>query len=94
MADRDEVIAEIELRAELEYQQRLTELEEVEIERKRRLLEVQLQFAATLQADLDALRALLQSAAPLPQPERPTNGNGHNQAYQLIPDAMSSNDQT
>jgi len=94
MANRNEVIAEIELRAERQDQQRLTELEEVEIQRQARLMEVQLQFAATLQADLDALRALLQGAAPLPQPERPTNGDGHDQAYQFIPETMSSNDRT
>ena len=90
---RKEVIAEIELRAEREEERRLTEREEVEIERQARLMEVQLQFAATLPADLDALRGLLRSGACVSKPERPTNGNGHDQAYQPIPETMSSNDQ-
>ena len=88
MPDRNEVIAEIELQREEE--QRLTEREEVELQRQTRLLDVQLEFVATMQADLDALAALLRSAAPVPQPEHPTNGNDHDRAYQ--PEMASSND--
>jgi len=73
----NEVVAAID--AELEVQRRLTEREEVEMQRHRDLLEAQLQFAFTLQAGLDALRGILQGADPLPQPTDLTNDNGHHQ---------------
>ena len=76
MLVKNEVIAAID--AELEVQRRLTEREEVEMQHQRDLLETQLQFAASLQSDLDALRVILQDAAPLPQAE-PTNANSHDQ---------------
>ena len=66
MVNRNEVaLAEIEVVAE---QQRLTEQEEAEIQRQKHLLEAQIQFAAALQADLDALRVLLLGTSPSHNP--------------------------
>ena len=50
----NEVVAAID--AELEFRRRLIELEEVEMQRQRELLETQLQLATAVQADLDILR--------------------------------------
>jgi hypothetical protein len=49
------------------------------MQRQRDLLEAQLEFAATLQADLDALRVLLQRGASLPHSESPTHRHSHDQ---------------
>lgn len=95
MPESEGVIAEIP--AELDVQLCLTEQQEAEIQRQRDQLEVQLQFAATLQADLDALRMLLQTGAPLPQPEHPSNANVWTRpgaSSQLVPGTVSSGDQT
>jgi hypothetical protein len=70
MVDRHEVLGEIEVVAEGENQQRLTEREEGEIQS-----EAQREFCARWQADLDALRALLQQPAPRLYRKRPTNSN-------------------
>jgi hypothetical protein len=72
----NEVIAAID--AELEVRRRLTEREEVEMQRQRELLETQLQFATALEADLDALRNLADNAGSS-STESPTSGNGRDQ---------------
>ena len=61
-------LAEVEIVSE---EQRLTALEQAAIQHQQQLRDVQLQFAATLQAALDALRVLLGRAAAPFQPERP-----------------------
>jgi hypothetical protein len=61
LVNNNEVLAEIGVVVE---QQHLTEQEESEIQRQQHLLEVQGLFAATLKADLDALRFLFPSAVP------------------------------
>jgi hypothetical protein len=84
MSDGGAVLGVIALAAD---QQRLTELEEVEIQRQQDLLEAQLHFAATLQADLDALRVVLQSA------RSPITGTSHpDTTHELMTETMSSGD--
>jgi hypothetical protein len=61
LVNNSEILAEIAVVVE---QQHLTEHEAFEIQRQQHLLEVQVQFAATLKADLDALMLLFQSAGP------------------------------
>ena len=72
----NEVVAAID--AELEVRRRLTEREEVEMQRQRELLETQLQLATALQADLDILRGHADNAGFSPT-EKPTSGDGHDQ---------------
>lgn len=94
MVNNNEVLGAIGVVGE---QQRLTEQEEAEIQRQRDLLDVQLQFAATLQADLDALRVLFQSAAPPAHSGRPTSGKNmwpRPGVLQFLPEPVSSGDQT
>lgn len=93
MPENEGVIGEIP--AELEVQPCLTEREEDEIKRQRDQLEVQLQFTATLQADLDALRILLQRPTPPPQSERRESWPRPRGFSQLLREtASSSGDQT
>jgi hypothetical protein len=92
MSESEGIIGEIP--AELEVQPCLTEQEEDEIKRQRDQLEVQLQFAASLQADLDALRILVQNPAPPPQPRRRELWTRPGGSSQLLRETVSSGDQT
>lgn len=73
----NEVIAPID--AKLEVHRRFNDREEDKMRHQRDLLEAQLQFAATLQADLDALRVILQSAAPFSTTATSAKSNRHDQ---------------
>jgi hypothetical protein len=70
----NEIIAAID--AEFEVRRRLTEREEVEMQRQRELLETQLQLVTAVQADLDILRGYAGNADSA-STDIPTSGSGH-----------------
>jgi hypothetical protein len=72
----NEIIAAID--AEFEVRRRLTEREEVEMQRQRELLETQLQLVTAVQADLDILRGYAGNADSS-FTDMPTSGSGHDQ---------------
>lgn len=79
----------VELSAELEEQRRLIEQQHVVIQRQRRQMEAQLRLVAVIQAELDALRVIVQRVAPL---ESPTKRNGSGSRHRQ--ETMVSTDQT
>ena len=80
----------VEMSAALEEQRRLIEQQHVVIQRQRRQMEVQLRLVAVIQAELDALRVIVQRVAPL---EIPSHGNGSGKSH-LRQGTMASTDQT
>jgi hypothetical protein len=69
----------ITIRAELQEQRRFIEEQRIELQRQQQQIEIQFRRTADVQAELDALRAMLlrQDANLRPTKARPSNGNGH-----------------
>jgi len=67
------------IRAELQKQQRVIDEQRIELQRQRREIDIQFRRTATVQAELDVLKAMLlrQGASLRPTMASPSNGNGH-----------------
>jgi hypothetical protein len=67
------------IRAELQKQQRVIEEQRIELQRQRREIDIQFRRTATVQAELDVLKAMVlrQGANLWPTMASPSNGNGH-----------------
>ena len=80
------------VRAELEEQRCLIGRQQIEIQRQRRRIELQLKLTGDMQLQLDRIESMLRRAAPIHSPTQTASGDGNGHGHHTSDSSQTSHD--